>query len=571
MNEMHPPVSAPEPQTAQRSQSPALEKYALVILAVVSACMMLIMLNGTDLWAPDEPRYAQVAREMQQSGDYILLRLNGDKYPDKPPLYFWLVILASRLTGGINEVSARLPSALAGVGVVLATFAIGRRMFGVRAAFLAGLVLISSVFFLDNARSVHMDLPLTLIVLLMLFVFYHAWERGGAEWWTWPLFFFLGALGVMMKGPVGFLLPMLACLLFSLLRRDWRAWHLSAVPGAALFLAIIAAWMLLLWQRGGDEHLRETLFGQNIGRAVGEVSHDQPFHYFLWIFPAIFMPWSLLFILALAAAFARAWGRETVSGNLLFAAVWFAVVFVFFSASVSKRSLYMLPLFPAAAMLTGWLLDSLIAGRASARAERLSKWLMGLPLIIMAAFAVAGLLALAWVQFRGDRQILDYLEKVRRNYPAVIVFSLLLSVQGITGAGAAFRKYWAGAATAMALMGLTAGFAVIFMFYPMGNDMKSARAFSAKLNQTVGDSQIAWYRDLHEGVLYYSGRRCVFLREPADVVEYFSDDSVKYCGMRDKYYERIKAACREKGVEVEKVIPEQSIGSKDLIVIRRLP
>ena len=564
------PETGPSPETTPSRASPGLERYALVILAVVSAGMILVALNNKDLWNPDEPRYAQVAREMVQGDEYILLRLNGEKYPDKPPLYFWLVILCSKLTGGINEVSARMPSALAGVGVVLMTFALGRRLFGVRAGFIAGLVLLSSVYFLFTARSVHMDLPLTFIVMAMIYTFYHAWERGGAEWWTWPAFFFLGALGVMMKGPVGLLLPLFVCLLFSLLRRDWRAWHWSTALGAVVLVAILSAWLLLLWQRGGNEHIMETLFGQNIGRATGEASHESPLYYYFWMFPLLFLPWSLLFVAALVTALARCWGREVASGRILLAVVWFAVIFVFFTAIPSRRDLYMLPLFPAAAILVGWLLDSLIRDVASRRAGDAARWLMSAPLVLTAAAAALALLALAWVRVVGDNRTTDLIDTVKHNYPVMIVLSVLLSMQGMMGASAAFRKYWAGATTAMILMGLTLGFATVFMSLPLADGFKSARGFSVELNERVGDSEVVWYGDLHEGVVYYSGRRFRVLSEPEDVAEYFSGKSarVKYCAMRKKYYDQIKKACRERGTEISAPILEEAVGSKRLILIR---
>ena len=554
-----------------RAVSPIIEKWGVFILAVISAGMLLVALNNIDLWAPDEPRYAQVAREMAQGEEYILLRVNGEKYADKPPLYFWLVILCSKITGGINEVSVRMPSALAGVGVVLLTFALGKKLFGARAGFLAGLVLLSNVYFIIISRSAHMDLPLTLIVMLMIYAFYHAWERGACLWWTWPLFFFLGALGVMMKGPVGFLLPVMACLLFSLLRRDWRAWHWSAALGAVVFAAILSAWLLLLWQRGGDEHLRETLLGQNIGRVAGEASHDRPVAYFLGVFPGIFMPWSPLFVLALAAAFSRGWGKEKAAAAILLPAVWFAVVFVFFTAIPSKRTLYMLPLFPAAALLVGRLLDSLISGGASRRAEAFSKWLMALPLGIVALLSMIGLLVLAWFQFRGDEQTMVFIETVKRNYGAVIIFSVTLCMLGTTGASAALRKRWPGAVTAMILMGLTLGFATVFIFSPMGNNQKSARVFSEKLNETVGESEVVWYGDLREGVIYYSGRRFRVLAEAEDVAEYFSGKSARarYCAMREKYYPRIKKACREKDIDISEPIVRERVGGKTLILLKR--
>lgn len=102
------------------------EKYAVVLLAVAASLLMMVNLDNVDLSGPDEPRYAEVAREMVERNDYLVLHFNGKKYSDKPPLYFWLIAAFSRLSGGVNEVAARMPSALAGVGTALLAFGLAR-------------------------------------------------------------------------------------------------------------------------------------------------------------------------------------------------------------------------------------------------------------------------------------------------------------------------------------------------------------------------------------------------------------------------------------------------------------
>ncbi|MDO9351075.1 MAG: glycosyltransferase family 39 protein, partial [Deltaproteobacteria bacterium] len=109
-------------------------------------CFVLFFLNlgRWDLWNPDEPRYAQVAREMVDGGDWILMHFNGKMYADKPPLFFWLIALSSALWGGLTSFSVRFPSAVFGTLTILLTFLIGRHLYSSRTGFLAGLILVTS-------------------------------------------------------------------------------------------------------------------------------------------------------------------------------------------------------------------------------------------------------------------------------------------------------------------------------------------------------------------------------------------------------------------------------------------
>ena len=147
------------------------------ILLFVSAIILFINIGGWDLWNPDEPRYAQVAREMMQTGSYLVPHINSEIYPDKPPLFFWLIALASRSFGDVTSASARIPSAIACLGVILLTYLLGRTLYNQTVGFLAGLILLTTAQFTWLALRANIDMTLTLWTTLALFLFYVGYTR----------------------------------------------------------------------------------------------------------------------------------------------------------------------------------------------------------------------------------------------------------------------------------------------------------------------------------------------------------------------------------------------------------
>ena len=558
--------ASPQEATPARSSAGGLEKYAGMILAVAASALMLCGLNNTDFHGADEPRYAEVTREMLETGDYVLLRFNGVEYPNKPPLYFWLAAACSKLTGGVNAVSARLPSALAGVAAVLLTFALGRRMFGTRAGFLAGMVLLATLYFLSFTRSVHMDVPLTAFTVAMIAVFYLAHERGRAAWWTWPAFFFLGLLGVLMKGPAGFLPALLSCMAFSLLTRDWRAWRRSLWISAFVFVAVVCLWLALLWRLSSTDFIWNTLFSQNVERLAGARGHVGPFYFFLAAFPKMFLPWTPFFLIALVMA-ARTWRRDESARKIILIIVWFAVTFIFFSAVPSKRQLYLLPAFPAAAIATAWLLDALIAGKAPKGIEAFTRWVAAATAALAAAAPVA-LLALAWVEVKGDEQVGGIIADLRRHYIALAILSMLLCAQGLAGAQAAAQRRWARTVTALLLICLTSGAATMFMFFPLLDKAKSARNFSARLNEAAGDSEVAAYAAVPEWAVFYAHRKLILLETPEEAAAYLNggDGAARFCLTRAKHVSKIKTACR--GMAAPEEVFEDKVEGDEMALLK---
>ena len=302
-----------------------------------------------DLWPSDEPRFGQVAREMMQSGDYLAPHINGQHYTEKPPLLFWLIAAASAPFGDVTEFSARAPSVLAALVTVLLTYLLASRLYGPRVALWSGLILATTSFFWVEARWVRTDMLLT------------AWMTGALyAFWRWhesrrPLFlaafYLLIAGGLLTKGPPALVFPILLIGAFYWNRRADRRrlhWAIGILAACAIVLAwFIPARMAIATGGAVDNQIGNEAMRQIIGRLFLGVSHMQPPWYYAINLPAFLLPWSLF----LPWSLVWVWKRRREDDKMRLLMAWIAPAFVFFSLALGKRGVYVLPLFPALAIL----------------------------------------------------------------------------------------------------------------------------------------------------------------------------------------------------------------------------
>ena len=253
--------------------------------------------------------------------------------------------------------SARLPSALAAVLGVIVTFFLGAKLYGNRAGFISALVLTTTVEYFWLGRRANIDMTLTLFILSALFFFYQGYQIKGSRTWSYSiyLFYFFMGIGTITKGPVGFLLPSMTILFYLLLKKDVNT--LKKVlfhPGVLLFLAVIFTWLIPACLQGGEAYRNEILFKQNIGRVHDSWSHKQPIYYYFTKLPFLLYPWVFFLPSTFIYLFTR---RKEIKEDYLFPTVWFITIFVFFTLCSGKRELYLLPLFPAGALMVGFLFN----------------------------------------------------------------------------------------------------------------------------------------------------------------------------------------------------------------------
>ena len=326
---------------------------SILSLAVLSAILLGHRLGSTGLWT-DESIYAETAREMARSGDWITPELCGRPYLIKPPLYHWIASIAFHALGP-SETAPRLPQAAAGTAAVLLVGLLAGKLFDRRTAWLAGAALLTSPGFLIGSRVAGMDVLLTLCVTAAILSFFRGYQRPAARRVWFLTAGYSCGMGMLAKGPLGLFIPALVILLFLAARRDLPlVWSRPALEGSTLTLVVAAVWYAPVWIQHGRDFTRVYWLANNLARITEPVSeHAGPFWFYLPVLVLAFLPWSLPFAVAFVRATFRIGraGLRACGPEDLILILWFAAPFLFYSAIATKLPGYLLPTFPAAALL----------------------------------------------------------------------------------------------------------------------------------------------------------------------------------------------------------------------------
>jgi len=325
--------------------------YSRLLLLILGVSLLLFLSGARlrDLTYPDELRYVEVAREMLESGDWALPHFNYEIYPDKPPVFFWM--LAAGIKGfGENTISAILPTSLSALLTLLVTFLLGRELFDERIALAGVWVLATFLLFLVMAQMVRMDMTLTLLVTLSLTFFVRILrDSNHQKQFRLAAYLALG-LALITKGPVGLLIPAITLTAYLTLNRQFRRIkRLVSVPGLLILVAIPLLWLIPAGLEGGRAYLLEILLKQSAGRVVSSFSHARPFYYYLVVFPILFLPWSFFLLLFLDQKVRDDLSRDR--SEIRFLLCWVIGTLLFFSLISGKIVVYLLPLTPGLALL----------------------------------------------------------------------------------------------------------------------------------------------------------------------------------------------------------------------------
>jgi len=328
-----------------------LRKSALKILVILFCGFILFFFNldKWDLWNPDEPRYAQVAKEMLKSGNFLIPHLNDEIYYDKPPLFFALIALSYKLIGEINSFSARLPSAFFGLLTLILVFYFGKRLKDENTGLISAIVLATSFQFFWLSRRANIDATLVFFTTLSIFSFYVGASSQKRKWLLYLIGYSSMSLGFFVKLQPAILVPFLAIVPYFVWKKGTRfIFDKYHIPGIILFLSLIFGWILITFKIQGADYLKGLLWEKSASTFLESSGHNRPIYYYLYNFPLQFLPWTFLWVSSVIFLIRKK------DANGIFLLSWFWLVFVFFSLAEAKRGLYLLPIFPAASLMVGY-------------------------------------------------------------------------------------------------------------------------------------------------------------------------------------------------------------------------
>ena len=450
----------PHPNAIDRMHMDGLKPGTVLYFFIIAFIILFAGYGLRDPWPADEPRFVLVAKQMVESGNWLFPHRGQELYPDKPPVFFWLLSLSYLLVGSWRW-SFLLPSLLAGMLTLWLTFDLGRRLWDRRTGLWAAVAVLVSVQFAYQFKRAQID-PVLVAMTTASFYLIARHLLLGPNWRLLTGGFFLAGLGVITKG-VGFL-PLLSLLPLWIYRRGqftpmaarrkgdaWR-WLLAVLA----FFAAIALWLVPVLYLGltsdNPEHrlyLDNILFKQTAERYANPWHHHEPFWYFAEIIALFWMPFSLAFFWLL-----KPWREAFKARDLkvVLPLLWGVLVVLFFSISSGKRDMYILPALPAFALAAAPFLQD-ISQRSGFR-----RLLLGFVLTLGAV-----LLGLGAVALSVKAGFVDQLLSVRGLGAEVQwLWWMLLACGGIflgTGLWAGTRRVLA--ATAISIAALWIGYGMI--------------------------------------------------------------------------------------------------------------
>lgn len=506
-----------------------LVRYRMLFVLLVAFLIYIPWLGFRDLWYPDEPDIAEVCRAMFLSSDWIVPRHHGEIWVNYPPMVYWLGSISSHLLGGMSEFALRLPSALAAIGLVLATCASGSRWFGQRTGLWAGIVLATSWQFVWQATGYRPDMLFSLFIGLGLFTYL----RGIEERPRWgpriAAFAFLG-LAVLTKGPLGLFLPGLVLALWHGTRREWRPLF-ELAPLALVSLAVAVPWYVACAQTMGAKDMLHEMYLQNFARfESGFRGHGRPPYYYLAHIWADLAPWVVLLPFAFWRIIREKLWRDRYMQLALW---WFGTFFVFLSTAATKRQLYLLPAYPAGVLLLASWLSAVSKGEAAAgtpdvRLARAAVTALNVGLLVISILAIV---SVALIGTMAGRLKLDsqWREVVLGLRAPALVLGVTSLVAGLWMRAAWRRGKISTSLSRLALANVLVILVLVAWFIPTFNPKKTYVPQSRWIREQIdGETHIGLvnlrYGNHKRGAFeYYTGVRVDLLETRDDLERFFRE------------------------------------------------
>lgn len=503
----------------------SLSYGALLLLALLP--LFLLGLSNHGLWTADEPREAEIGREMALTSHWAVPTLNQKPFLEKPPLYYWVLGAVFKAFGKASDDVARIPSALFGLGGSIAIFFLARRLYGPRVGFLAAFILATSFEYFRVAHWVLIDSTLTCFVFLAMtfFILGYLSERPRRRLLFYTLSYLFCGLAFLSKGLIGLALPGLGILAFLIFDRNLKAiWHMRLWMGALLVIGLALLWLLALWHQGGMEYMRIYFIENHLQRFLpgGYSGHHKPFYHYLIQFPMSFMPWSLLLAPVVYRTILKRKDLTIPSERgELFMICWFISGFLLLSIASTKRGLYLLPLFAPVAILVARYIDTTLRPVFLGRVDKIFLWVFGL-------FVLGASLSVAPLYF--------YLSKRFAVLP--LVFSVLIVVLSVISLKFLWKwkpaPFWTGMHGAIFSVLILA----LLWLIPSLDPYKTFVPFCGQINKNVSKDKTVYAYSPDETLLgvvpFYTGHYLTEIGDQAQLQEILRNENQIFIVAMDK-------------------------------------
>ena len=484
------------PVTSAVDHRPSFWLRDLLMLTLACVSLFGFMLGNRALGTPDEARYSEIPREMVVSGDYLTPRLNGEKYFEKPVLFYWLQAVSIKLFG-LSEWSLRLWNALFALLGALSVYAAGRILFDRRTGLIAAIILATSFLYYFMSRIVTLDMTVSVLISASLFTFLigvrlpAGWPRRLGLW----AFYIFSALAVLTKGLIGLVLPALVVGIWIAVLGKWRLLKTLQIPfGLILFTLIAAPWHILVAQ-ANPEFWQFYFIHEHLQRFLTKIHQRyEPPWFFIPVLLLGLFPWSAFLLQAIKRNLAFTWSRRHQHEEVLFLFIWASAIFLFFSASGSKLIPYILPVFPPLAILIGRHLAT-AWNRDDAAGLRIDYWILLFAGLVLAA----SLAAVSYYQLFFDPAALQ----VHMNILAVIL-ALVVGLTFFFAQGDGIRVAFISLATGFVLFLVTLNADAPYL------DDRSVKGLALTLKaQLRPEDEVASYKTYYQDLPFYLQRPIV--------------------------------------------------------------
>jgi 4-amino-4-deoxy-L-arabinose transferase-like glycosyltransferase len=468
---------------------------------------------------------------MIETGNWLIPQLEEETILTKPPLFYWSVAVCSLKTG-VTELTARMPSAVAGFGTVIFTLLIGCLLFNLQAGFLAAFALLATNFFMHQARYAELESMLSFFVSASIYFFLKGYKEPSRRRLWFALFFAMMGLGMMTKGPFALTFPFIPIIVFLLITREIGL--LRSKPfllGSLWFLSIVLPWPLFIMKDNPD-FIKLVLWETAVRAATGFV-HREPFQFYFLECIRVLFPW--IFMLPFAVWLACSRRLQKSKKEIFFVLFWFLGNLLFLSLLKSKRDYYLFPIAPSVALLVGatwqpfwqWLRDKMPVQKA----------------VCLRVVFFAGVVCAGASFFAGNPLVVNIPEMHSLNIPPLLLFAglflMALSSAKMCMPRTALDKI--AFTTVMALM-LLVHFAYFTFTVPLRNIQDSGKDFYMEVARIVPKNErlgFAWGNENYTFV-FYARRPMATIKDEKDIPGFMASPEKTWLVMRGRRFEKLR-------------------------------